>query len=75
MYLDLIFDFWCFNVTFKHNINAILWRAVFIGGGSRSALRKPPTSDRKTDNSSQLRLKSGAPARTGFEHKTSVLTG
>ena len=33
---------------------------LFIGGGSRSARRKPRTFDRKTNNPSQLRLESSA---------------
>ena len=73
---DLIrFDFWCFNATFKHHFWAISWRPVLFGGGSRSARRKPPTFDRKTDNPSQLRLESSAPEQAGFELTTSVLTG
>ena len=44
------FFFWCFYAFFKHPFWTISWRSVFIGGGSRSAWRKPPTFDRKTDN-------------------------
>ena len=45
-----LIDCWCFNTTFKGHFLAISWRPVFIGGGSRSALRKRQTFDRKTDN-------------------------
>ena len=60
------------NPTFKQGI---LGGHFLFGEGSRSARRKPPTFDRKTDNPSQLRLASSAPAQAGFELTTSVLTG
>ena len=28
--IDLIFEFWCYNATFKHRILDISWRPVFL---------------------------------------------
>lgn len=53
---DMTFDFLCLKAIFKHHFCSISWRPVFIGRGSWNSIRKPLTSDRKTNNSSQLRL-------------------
>ncbi|OPL33401.1 hypothetical protein AM593_03058, partial [Mytilus galloprovincialis] len=53
----------CGTNTNQRHFRAVSWRLVFIGRGSRSAQRNPPSFYRKTDNQKQLRLESSAPAR------------
>ena len=54
---------------------AIKKNHIFKMATAESPGKKQSTFDRKTDNPSQLTLESSAPARSGFELKTSVMTG
>jgi hypothetical protein len=55
-----LIDFWCFNATFNQYFSYIM-ATSFIGGGSRSFRREPPTMGKQPVNCITCGCESSAP--------------